>query len=588
MHVPARRGGGPAPEWSLKDSRWHQDPTKGLTPKAATPGSSKACTRVAVVVVNIPDMLCEEVLAALSRSSHLPIFAKIGAQTIIDAAWNGTAQQAHFSSVAYRALEVLMFIFEVRQPPMWEVAFWIHLSRSFITACFFRDIWYLSLELIGEFRLARKRRRSENEPINRQPKQQRADGDAPRTPATQGNRGEALLLWLSENTFKIISLLFPGWVLVSWATEADGDVALGLEALAVTTIIRWAQLIFALRAFRWVGHRLLPIFQSTRSMAGIFAVTAFTFLGFLHVFFILGGSEIRAINVLTDTIRFLLIGDGIGINMVLSYGQTEEGKPTLGAAVLLMAAWFMFSIWIMNLFIAGTDQAYEQALEFSHARFQKERAAICLKYFVRPAITCRFLPKLDAQRVKMVRCCQIVAALCWMAASWLSWFPWGVTSAAVVVSIILCDSVLLGSDTTESGSLESDETGEVARADSDRSMVGRSSNRVKATPYFLWVCHRVDYDEEDYWPAGPSCSTRLEGRVSSLKRDALMRSRRMHVEISNIKWQMEVVDRKVEGIETKMQRIDAKVEAALQEIKESLSRIEGLIRTPPTSSTTDP
>jgi len=659
----------------------------------------KTSTRVNVKVLKISGMLCPEVLVVLKDTRHLHIFTKIATRAIIDVVWKKCVSHFYYAHFVYRCLEIAVLSWWVLYPP--EDEFQARLGWSFLFASVLREVLYEVLEIRGFFRLM-------------------IYGEF-------GSKHAFLRFfthWISlGNLFDVLSIILL-LALVILSYDANGTERMSVvgfhaykELMAGVVLTRWVQLMVACRAFSAIGQKLLPILQSTISMGGIFCVTIFCFLGFLHAFLALGSRGASTREILVNTVRFLLVGDGDGIDMVLSLGKEgdDASPPSIECVAILVVAVFIFVIWIMNLFIAGTDQAYEQALEFAMARFQQERASICLQCLFRPSVPYKW--KIKGYWLRLIQVFILVPI--YFNLLGMDEVPLLLTSVWLCVTIIMLEAMVLqppshwaeraayrqhdeaiqllkqshmsseksgvyrqnspgtclssrsGLETKgsfggrqiseEHVALKSALHAETTPADVEqaedgiaRSLSGAScfedvpwprwaeapsgrptkpalpltteeqpvppqeappqisvvmdpgsgspsAGSPPASPWatdapevqpasrrgcfglkelprmFLWICHREDYDEQDFWPsgdAGTESMDRMEGRVASMKRDGMLRSKRQTQQLFALKQKTEQlqysVHKSMKSVHSQMRRVESSVETRLGRIEELL------------------
>jgi len=642
-------------------------------------------------------MLCQEVFYVLKTTPHLHIFTKVATRAIIEEVWHKCAANFYCAHVAYRSAEIAVLLWWVLMPPQ---GLYMHLTWSFLFATGCRELCYELFEINGLFQMMRGGELGDRHPFVR-----------------------FVLNWVTlGNMFDFLSiLLLLGLVVMMWGTADEVALHNNKELLAAVVLTRWMQLMVACRAFSAVGQKLLPIFQSTASMGGIFCVTAFTFSAFLHAFWALGAEGMTNDEIFVNTIRFLLVGDGDGIDMVLALGGATEGQLSVVPVMILVCALFLFCIWIMNLFIAGTDQAYEQALEFAETRFLQERASICLQCLFRPSLPWSWRRDFPVFGLRLIQVLLVVPA--WLFLLTIEWLPLWIPSAMLSFAIVVTEALMMqppwheaerwkhyeakrrkaaaagspsgsltsnsprpgsvGSATGVAVALDEQPNGQhlqlppqcvvsqqltvpgtvaeqkqrllaadpcpangfdyggnaageaqllspsahpsalavplprfvpvpttplpppqpppmserpqppqqpppqialqVARVASDASSTTRSRSQSREEVHlpgmFLWVCHRDDYDELDFWPAEESSDTsmRLEGRVSGLKRDSMLRSRKTSMEISGLRRRAEAlhgfVQQEMKTVHGEISRVERRVEDRLSCIEDLLLRL---------------
>ncbi|CAE8585123.1 unnamed protein product, partial [Polarella glacialis] len=319
--------------------------------------------------------------------------------------------------------------------------------------------------------------------------------------------------------------------------------------LAILVLARWLQLTWTCRAFSWAGERILPIMHASfGQMSGIFVVTGGILAGFANAFLALeiGFEDMDHFSVVLGSLRLLLLGDGDGIDMVLGLdGAPQEGSPV--TFVFLVIAVVVFCICVLNLFIAVHGEAYEKAHEKAHISFVQERATICLQCLLRPSwppacFKYKFPYRKGAYLVLMV-----LVLPCWVMMLRVPALHPGLPSALLFVALAFGDSIL----------------------------VQKKWDKECEDQYYLWICHRADYDASSIWPAddGPEAdSSELDGRHAGIKRDNFLRFERMAAEIEQMR--RYVVD-KTQGLDSGMEAVEkrvARVENALGSLVGALQK----------------
>jgi len=232
----------------------------------------------------------------------------------------------------------------------------------------------------------------------------------------------------------------------------------------------------------------------------------------------------------------------------------------------------------MNLFIAGTDQAYEQAQELSQAAFMQERASICLQCLFRPAMP---------WKVRRRR-------LTWLLIAFVSIPIWILMLMRTSLSVLAPSTFLLAATIVgdaclmrhpwkkASQNLRCSRLGLDGQEQLEQRCEAASGCNPKAQvdeaqgdPY-LWICHRADYDETDYWPSDANTTgLKLEGRVSSLKRDYMLRSKRITSELGAVRRRTEGFQGNVQSLQREVRDLGARVTSVEKCMGERLHHIEG-------------
>jgi len=652
---------GGRPAWTFSgtagnnpEPRWHQDVNKGLAPQlrrslTSTSGQGtaleslirigefvwqgflnrlngrKMTTRVRVKAVQIRNFVCPEVLYVLANTSHQHIFSKVATRAVIQVVWTERVLHFYNSEVCYRCIEIFVLLVWVFWPRAERDEFAERAMWNFLFASNGRELLYEFFEVRGLFRLM-------------------AEGEMGTSHQYFKFVSNYVTVGNVVDLTTILALMML-CVLHIWGEDSDKQYT---ALLAFVCVSRWITLLIALRAFEAVGKKLLPIFKSTSAMGGIFCVTLFVFLGFLHAFWALSDPGVAKRQIFIDAVRFLFVGDGDGIDMVLDLGrQSDSSAPEFLSVAFLIVALFMFCIWIMNLFIAGTDQAYEQALEYAHTAFLQERAAICLQCLFRPSLAWMFHFRVS---VFIGRLLQFFVLLpLWTALCWARVMPDWVSALLLCVLMVVSEAVMCelpGERTmrregkalaSPAGRRVTTEVADATRmpqlppgvspsaanmsaapqpavlaqrslenilearpseeemplpparwtasfvAEPEAGLIGVPAHPAtpvaeaqpqpprEATPVcearpqppreappqilalpietdllpergmYLWICHREDYEEMDYWPSEGLTATAMEGRVAGLKRDNMLRNRRLAFELGDMKRRTEQV-----------------------------------------------
>eukprot|EP00929_Paragymnodinium_shiwhaense_P037131 TRINITY_DN19836_c1_g2_i5.p1 TRINITY_DN19836_c1_g2~~TRINITY_DN19836_c1_g2_i5.p1 ORF type:complete len:1093 (-),score=196.81 TRINITY_DN19836_c1_g2_i5:409-3687(-) len=506
---------------------------------------------VKVQRVSIPGLLSPSVLHALANTDHHHVFAKLQIQALLDFAWSRLVKRHYYLHLVIVVLELCVLAGCVISPPERELparAVWCFLAVSA-----FRE-FVLELSEFNSSMLVFK---------------------------------DPLMYILSlTNMADFVSILVL--LILIWQTRAHHDLRLQAHPVKLAFVVfsRWIKLLYAFRAFPFAGQKILPILNSFVPMGGIFLVTMILFVGFLHAFLSLelARDSPELTSVVVNTFRLLLLGDGDGANMVLQLGGLDEGG-NLVTQMFLVVAVFVFCICILNLFIAVHGEAYDVAQERAQTGFYQERAAICLQCLLRPhwPPSCcrrrasqfgrRFRVRVSAetginesadeqaeelpldmsplkfQWPMVVACTVVLASLPLALACLLSleWHPvWA--SAALVVGIMVADMILM-------------------QRPWELSCDGQDRN-------YLWYCSRADYDEGRIWPSEKGFeSDDLSGRLAGLKRDGLLRHRRLSQDIESLRRsvddRIDFLQNDLEQVGSRLTRLDELLDEVLAEVLET-------------------
>jgi len=391
---------------------------------------------VNIKVLLIEDMISPEVFLALSKTDHLRIFTKVAIKAMVDFVWFKCARTYYSINLVYRFVELALLLWWVLNPELPA-----HLRRitwSFMCFAFIRDGLYEACELYGLRKLCSSTRHKskEQDAVSRFLGWFDAAGWSRffRNWTTPGNMMDA---------FSVILMLM---LVITTYDDSRSNLSGQDDAFVAALVFsRWMELLVACRAYTLIGRKLLPVLQSASAMGGIACVTFFTFMAFLHAFWALGSGGSTFRDILINAIRFLVVGDGDGIDMVLSLGTDDDeetqGFGKIGPIVILVVAMLVFSIWIMNLFIAATDQAYEQALEYSATRFQQERASICMQHMFQPCFPLRW--RLRARYIRSLQFFVVIPL--WLLALGMEDIPMIIPSVLFAVATCCIEAMTLKS-----------------------------------------------------------------------------------------------------------------------------------------------
>lgn len=92
---------------------------------------------------------------------------------------------------------------------------------------------------------------------------------------------------------------------------------------------------------------------------------------------------------------------------------------------------------------------------------------------------------------------------------------------------------------------------------------------------YLWICHREDYDELDYWPSDQAHENeKLEGRMASIKREATVRGRRLATDVAAVKRRSDAI---LTCMQAEMSSLRAELAAAEIRAATRLARLEQIL-----------
>jgi len=300
--------------------------------------------RVKIKTLILPNIMRPEVLLALSRANPVTVFKSDAAKAIADYAWANVADH-YMAGFLIRCSELIFLIglvvpYEEVDAELNQDVCWM-----FLRATSLREMLLELEEIWGYVKL------------------ERTHGIG----AYVGNRWN-LVDNFSYCLFGIIVWSAPNFNTMQQSTR---------RLFAVVTFLRWIQLLYMLRAFSTMntGHKIIPILMSFFSVGGMFIITSMMLLAFVHAFSVLLSPGVDVMTTLRDTIRILLLGDGDGIDFVLSL---EDDSSSLFVVCMLAVGVVVYCICTLNLFIAVHGSAFENAKAVRHELFYSFRCSICL------------------------------------------------------------------------------------------------------------------------------------------------------------------------------------------------------------------
>jgi len=470
----------------------------------------------------IPGILNAKVLHALASTEHLQIFASLPVQAIIQCCWRGLVKHFYYASIIYRMFDILVLMFLVAFPPTQSFHLWRRASWSLLLVGAGRELFYEASEVYGYV----------------------YDIKRPWT-----------YLANPKNAADIGSILLLLFLAVQ--TSHDQDMYSHPQTLAIICFWRWFQLCYAFRAFPWAGHKLMPILTSFWPMGGILLITVLVGAGFLHAFMVLESSNPSGdkVSVMLGTFRLLFIGDGDGIDTVLGLGGVGPSGDALTRVFLFLAV-TVFCICILNLFIAVHGEAYDAAQERSKATFLQERASVCLQCLLRPHLPAemrcwRFAVDVG-HPARTVFIILALSSLVWAALIQDDFVHPALPSLVLFVAVLVGDAIHLQRPWRLNHMISTHAPG-------------------KLDLNLLWICHRADFDEGKYWPVDANDDLREEGRLTTLKKDNMLRSRRLGEQITEVEQSVNV---RLQMLERSLDDRTESLRADLSGLGERFSRME--------------
>lgn len=466
---------------------------------------------VDVRILCLPGVICPHVLHALASVKDQHIFGKISVRAIVECTWTRVVRFPYYWRTLLRVIVVAVLLaWVLAQHDLTQT-----MRRAFwsvLAAMTYLEMVHEICEAIGYWR-----------ELDRF--------------AVYIRSGKNIFDYLSLGMcFALCHLTFFDFKLEDWPI-----------IFSILVLGRWLMLMWTCRAFAWAGPRIMPIMEASMApMAGILAVTAFCFLGFWHSFAALqlGHGGMEQIEVLLASVRLLLLGDGDGIDSVLAlYDGSKDGSAV--TFVFLTVSVLVFCICILNLFIAVHGEAYEEAQEKSFTSFLQQRAGVCLHAFLMPRWPPPRCPRLQNPKLFSLAVC-LVTLIGWAVLLFLTSFHPVFAAAVLALGFLVAEALLM--------QLPWD---------------NEEDNK-----HFLWICHRSDYDENQFCPTESVAET-LDGRLGHLRKISQSTYRKLGNDVQELKKHFEEqsdgLEASVTGIEHKLISLEGLVTAAKAKLQNTKS-----------------
>lgn len=426
--------------------------------------SSEELVSVNINVVGLPGVICPKVFYALTSTKRLDVFATLPVQAIVQCTWRAVGKWFYAISTFFRLMELLILILWVAYPDKLEVnGFFRRCTWSGAAAIVSRDVISELHEVTGYIKLQKFK-------------------------------------WYITNCWNVADyaavammyfLLFNTW--------EEFEVKNWSHVLCGILLFRWAMVIINFRPMNLLGKQISPLLNSMGPMTGIIFVTVMFFMCFLHAFMAieLTNPDKNQLSVFLGTFGLLLVGDGGGIETILTLGGVDSDGTVLTRA-LYVATVMIFCVILLNLFIAVHSEAYSTAHEKAEVIFLQDRADVCLKCLLRPCWPPTFLGyevlpsclhRLKRAKIWAHLVCAAIAALACGLLTLKSLHPiW--PACIFLFSITVWETLVL------------------------QRPWDKEQSRVKGPvqDHFLWICSRADHDPSSI---APSESTQENTEASS-------------------------------------------------------------------------
>eukprot|EP00927_Polykrikos_kofoidii_P079076 TRINITY_DN75863_c0_g1_i1.p1 TRINITY_DN75863_c0_g1~~TRINITY_DN75863_c0_g1_i1.p1 ORF type:complete len:665 (+),score=80.56 TRINITY_DN75863_c0_g1_i1:212-1996(+) len=315
---------------------------------------------------------CREVVQALASCPRISTMTTVGAQSIIEYAWEGV-------KVIYFVDCILSFVYVVL---LCRVAWMIRAGGDLEGVVIFL-LFSLSAkssveELVQAIEIVRRR-----------------SGIHPRS----GNLVDWARLVLDCASIRALLTLYVG----------DGDEERSSSPTpAQRTIIgawcgvHWLHALNSLRGFYFFGPRVLPIIYAVADTFVFFLVLAFGMCGAVHAYYVLGVREEPTpfVAALLPIFRLAVLGDvdlfefeGSDTVYVADGGvlEPQDPEPTqmyIAIHVLFVIVTVAISVTLLNLFVGILGANYDKFEDMGMEIFSQERARIIVTCNARPWLRC--------------------------------------------------------------------------------------------------------------------------------------------------------------------------------------------------------
>jgi len=297
---------------------------------------------------------------------------------------------------------------------------------------------------------------------------------------------------------------------VAAATEKDlGATGERSIVLSTTILLHWILLLYRLRAFQWLGKRLLPVMKSVMPIVGMLIIMCFLGLGFFFAFWAMdrqNGDETLAYQV----IILLFAGEPFYFEDSL---KALDTAPRSYIIILTFLALLGFGCCTVNVFIAVLGDIYDQEQDRVVCTYLQERAKICTLLLLRPEV--KILPRAQMAdqsgfsivwTILFTAIVMASASLCGSLVYAYSKVGLSIWLAAVVMAIgLVLIQGLLRAALTESWHEK-----------------------------LLWFCHEVRADEAEFLNASERSSQLHDGRLARIRKEVQCTGQHLNMIVTRI------------------------------------------------------
>mmetsp|Transcript_103576 Transcript_103576/g.195001 ORF Transcript_103576/g.195001 Transcript_103576/m.195001 type:complete len:1189 (-) Transcript_103576:198-3764(-) len=433
-------------------------------------------------VVMLPGVVSRHLLYALVTTDHLRIFAKVGVQAIIEKVWDSVGHRFFYCDMICRLIEILVYlcVYIVEQHPTFEGRDALcRCTWGLVTVGAYRELIYELNEVFQLFRIHP-------------------------TPQVAADifKVRSLLDWFGNGLAQRLVL----------STKSNYILAAQPEVMSILVLVRWAQLLNVMKGTESLGQKLSSMWKSVVSMGNILFVTLLVFLAFLHACMVLELNQTKTElwSVILGCFRLLLIGDGDGVDTILALNDSD---PVLGSLVtrsFMMLAVVIFCVIILGVFQTVNIEAYEEAQKVASAHLVQDRASICLEAMLRVRMhdwTGYSLMVPYKWSLPIWSLSQLTGFAIFLLLLLLTDVHPVYPSLLVLYPIMLMgDAVLISHHWNDDSKNPASSTRKTSPAGAEvtpfKSITSAYDSPVpsRTTERFIWVCHRSDFNEADYYP----------------------------------------------------------------------------------------
>jgi len=508
------RSGVKWPHWSfdglaeVKFPNWHKEfvpePRENL-------GRQDHIYQVDVKVLLMPNIIDIDILMSLARiwPVHSGVFKKMTGNAILSCLWSHLLKHVYLVDLMFTAIELCVLLSWGLTPSTYLILpgeVWDEASRSsgnpplsapfswsILVAAVIRDTvnlgWWFSMYCFKWLHRPdyEKLQDSDAEATDTSPKVSAPKGFAARL-RTLCDLEARHSLWhpwgfFSETSacFEIMAMLClvffiamvsqrPGHV----QGETLDDMSDRQHAwLSANIVFQGSKALFQLRLLSSFGLTVLPVIKAVMSWASfaMLGLTSVLFFSSCVIFQTLKRQD-SFFSIFMSLFRGLIFGDGDGLdamNLKAEALANDTLEKDLLFFIMFMAAVLIYVI-VLNLLIAVYNDEYGKTVETAESDFVRERAKACCKYLCSQQKLRLATTGQDQQRLHYGR---IAAPLVYFVALLVCFILPGSVSALFLALVqVVWQSIWMQSDWFLA---EGDRAGE---------------------DFYLWICHRADYDEE--------------------------------------------------------------------------------------------